>query len=261
MLTLATLNLLSDLSRWPARGPWIVEQLQRLNPNVVCLQEVKLPENTAAELAHKSGYAHVFLTPKTGFEARAEGIAILSRLPILNSGWVSLGAQQRVGQFIQVELDGKPLVIANAHFFWQPGDSTPRQRQITRMLDWLDALPGHPPYVLCGDFNATPDTADIRLTKTRLRSAFELVHGAEPDYTCPTPLPRSGMAILRTLLGFFVLLRPRMLKAKWKGTLDYIFVDPRMSVSSARVAFNTPTPEDARIYPSDHFGLIAEVYI
>ncbi len=258
-VSILTLNLLSDLSRWRQRGPWVAEGLRQLNPDVVCLQEIKLPENTAQYLADQTGFSQVFLTPKTGLEASKEGIAILSRLPIQASDWLPLGGQNRVAQIVHLQLNGRPLVIANAHFYWQPGDSPARQRQISFLLNHLDNLPGSPPYVVCGDFNATPDTQDIRLVKARLRSAFEVANHAEPLYTSPTPLPRSPLAILRTLLGFFVFLRPRMLKAKWKGTLDYIFVDARIHVASARLALNTPAPEDPRIYPSDHFGLLAEI--
>lgn len=45
----------------------------------------------------------------------------------------------------------------------------------------------------------------------------------------------------------------------WRGTLDYIFVDGAVRVERCEVAFNRPSPDDERLYPSDHFGLVADI--
>ncbi|MFM8322748.1 MAG: endonuclease/exonuclease/phosphatase family protein [Chloroflexota bacterium] len=258
-IKVVTINLLSDLSRWEQRRPLLVEGLQTLAADVVALQEVKLPRNTAAELAQAAGYPHVYLTPKTGVERGQEGIALLSRRPIIEQGWLDLVYQQRVAQYIRVELDGQAVVVANGHFFWQPGESAPRLKQVERVLGWLHGLPGEPPFIVCGDFNSTPETRPVLRMLQDTQSAFMAVHGHEPEFTSPTPLRRSPWAVTKTLLGFFVLLRPRYLNLRWKGVLDYIFVDQRLRVLDCQVALNTPAAHDPRLYPSDHFGLVARV--
>jgi len=256
-----TINILYDLSRWAQRREVLAQGLADLAPDVIALQEVKLPENTARWLADRLCYTHIHLSPKAGIEGGREGIALLSRLPIQAKNRLDLGDQHRVAQYIRLDLDGQPVVIANAHFFWQPGNSRPRQAQIEKTLAWLRGLPGQPPFVLCGDFNATPDTLAIQRLYADLDSAYRAVHGREPDYTCPTLLPRAKTAIAKTLLGFFFLLRPGHLKLSWKGTLDYIFIDRRLKALDAQVVLNIPAPTDPRLYPSDHFGLYAHLDI
>lgn len=258
---LVTINILSDLSRWAQRREVLAQGLADLAPDVVALQEVKLPENTAQWLADRLGYTHIYLSPKTGIEASREAIALLSHRPILAQDTFELHTQHRVAQYIRIDLDGQPVVIANGHFFWQPGNSQPRQVQVEKTLAWLRGLPGQPPFILCGDFNATPDTLAIQRLYVDLDSAYRTIHGREPEYTCPTPLARSKTAIAKTLLGFFFLLRPRYLKMSWKGTLDYIFVDRRLSILDAQVTLNQPAPDNPRLYPSDHFGLYAHLDI
>ncbi len=261
-LKILTINILSDLSRWEQRKDLLAKQIAALSPDVIALQEVCLSPragqlNPAEWLASFLGYANLLITPKTNFEARREAIALLSRLPFTESAWLDLGGQNRVAQYIRLQHAGEDAVIANGHFYWQPGESAARLAQIERLLAWLHAIPGRPPCIVCGDFNSTPETAPIQRMRQEYLSAYAAVHGAEPAYTCPTPLARSPITASRTLLGFFFLLRPRHLNLSWRGVLDYIFVDPRLPIRDCQVTLDQPSPTDPRIYPSDHFGLCA----
>ena len=91
-------------------------------------------------------------------------------------------------------------------------------------------------------------------------SAHEARHGREPDYTCPTPLVtrrpvRSVFA--RGLLWLFSN-RPG---EPWRGTLDYIFINPQLRVVECDVILDRPAPHDPSLYASDHYGLAATVEI
>lgn len=259
MLKIVTLNLLADLSRWKQRRGLLVQELERLSPDLVALQEVHLPQNTAQWLADQLGYVNVYLTPKMSFEANREAIAILSRLPFTAQDSLPLGRQNRVAQYVQVEDEGQQVRLVNGHFYWQPGESAARLQQVERVLAWLGDALDNPPCIICGDFNSTPETQPIQRMRQNCVSAHAAIHGAEPEYTCPTPLPRSAWAVTRTLLGFLLLIRPSHLNPRWRGVLDYIFVDPRLRVLDCQIAFDKPAPDDLRIYPSDHLGLYAEV--
>jgi endonuclease/exonuclease/phosphatase family metal-dependent hydrolase len=48
---------------------------------------------------------------------------------------------------------------------------------------------------------------------------------------------------------------------EWHGTLDYIFVDPRLQTQDCQVVLNRPADDDPEIYPSDHFGLWATIKV
>jgi len=256
-INIVTINVLADLSRWEKRRSLLVQGLIASNPDLVALQEIHLPHNPAQWLADQLGFEHIYLTPKTGFERNREAIAILSRLPFENQADLDLKGQHRVAQFVQVRVGNQPLVIANGHFYWQPGESAVRLQQVERLLEWLKYIPGKPPCIVCGDFNSTPETAAIRRMRLDYSSAYAAIHGAEPEYTCPTPLPRSTWSQLRTFLGFFLLVRPNHLNPKWRGTLDYIFFDSHLKVLDCQVVLDQPSPDNLEIYPSDHFGLCA----
>lgn len=55
VLKLVTLNILNDLSRWPQRRSILAAQMADLQPDVITLQEVALPENSAQWLADQLG--------------------------------------------------------------------------------------------------------------------------------------------------------------------------------------------------------------
>ncbi len=85
--------------------------------------------------------------------------------------------------------------------------------------------------------NASPDSKTVALLKQRFASAYEHIHGREPEGTFPTPL---------VLFHW----EPR--------ALDYIFYSPeRFAVSDARLSFTEPSPEDDTLFPSDHYGIFS----
>ena len=43
----------------------------------------------------------------------------------------------------------------------------------------------------------------------------------------------------------------------WRGTLDYLFVDPATRVVDCHLILDRPHPDDPTLYASDHFGLAA----
>jgi len=232
----ATLNVRHTADRWRARAPLLVEQLAALDPDVIGLQEVRRFPSQARSIARATegkgerGW-EVRTTYKTGRKGLLEGIAVLSRLPVDPPGRggharLRLPGQCRVAQRVTVEVaDGRVLDVYNTHL--ANADEAIRALQATRLLAWMDERPGVP-QVLVGDFNSRPDSAPVKVLTSRLRSAYALVHGSEPS---------------RTLVA--------------GGVLDYIFVDERVTVLDAWVAFDRPDPCDQRVFPSDHLGLAA----
>jgi endonuclease/exonuclease/phosphatase family metal-dependent hydrolase len=260
-LKIVTINILTDLSRWVQRRKLLLQGLAALSPDLIALQEVKLPQNPAKWLAEELSYPYRLLSPKMGYSASREALAIISRYPIEGSSILDLGGQDRIAQSVFLQLGEQTIYIANSHLYWQPGESAARLRQVERLQDWLHDIPGDPPGIVCGDFNGTPETQAIQFMRSRFLSAYTAIHGTEPEYTCPTPLPRSFWSVTRTFLGFFFLIRPQHINLKWRGTLDYIFVDPRLEVIQCQVVLDQPSQKNPRIYPSDHFGLYAEIEI
>ena len=260
MLTLATLNILNDLDRWHERAPLIVRDLRAHQPDLVALQEVALPRNNARWIADQLGGYSVYLSPKTGRKRGVEALAILSRLPVASHETLPLVNQERTAQRVTIRNGVGSFTFVNAHLYWNPLDDKTRLKQVRRLLDWL---PRDLPAIVCGDFNAEPHHASIRVMRERFASAHHAANGREPEYTCPTPLHRGPGAqnrLRRWLIRVGGLAFKREVKA-WRGTLDYVFVDPSLRVHHCRVAFHKPSPHDRTLYPSDHVGLVAKVQV
>jgi endonuclease/exonuclease/phosphatase family metal-dependent hydrolase len=257
-----TINILSDLSRWEERRQVLVAGLAEIRPDLIALQEVSLQIRNANWLAEQLDIPNIHISQKTGNSSENEGIAILSRLPVEEQATLDLITQGRVAQYVQVRLDGRSLVFANCHLYWQPGDSEERTEQVERMLDWLEAIPGNPALVICGDFNATPESSSVqRMKARRYHSTYAIAHGREPDYTSPTPLPRSKRFLLRTLFRYLSDVSLKDFSPTWRGTLDYIFVNNALHVKNCRLALDRPAASNPKLYASDHFGLVAELEI
>lgn len=270
--TLVTINILNDLSLWDARGPVLVEQLSLLDSDLIAMQEVTLQEESSnahwlAEQLNKRRSDpekvppyEVFLCPKTGIYEKKEGIAVLSRLPVKHHERLDLLTQTRVAQIVSFRVESCDLLLVNGHFFWEPGVSEERQKQVELLLDYLDTQPVDQPVIICGDFNGLPETPAIERMRRYFDSAHNIVHKQEPEYTCPTPLPQSSKVKLRKVVTRLAGLRPK-LDSNWRGTLDYIFVDPRLQTQECRVVLDQPADNNPEIYPSDHFGLFASILI
>ena len=250
----------------------MLDQLAELNSDLIAMQEVRLKgdSSTAHWLCEKlnqrqkdSGKSvpyQVLLCQRTGVLKNQEGIAVLSRLPIKRNLSLDLLTQNRVAQVIGFRVDGSDLILVNGHFFWQPGVSDGRQRQIELLLDFLDTQPVDQPVVVCGDFNGVPGTPAIERMRQYFDSAYKFVNKHEPEYTCPTTLPQSKRVHIRNLIMWLLRMRPYPY-ANWQGTLDYIFVDPRLQTLDCKVVMNIPASENPQIYPSDHLGLWAEIKV
>jgi len=253
---LVTFNLLNKPSRWHERRKLIVRELRALQPDLIALQEVSLPHNNAQWLADQLGGYKVYTSPKAGALGAREGLAVLSRLPVEARWTINLQAQSRVAQVLQVRLGDQPLVLVNGHFLFHVYDHIKRTQQVRQVLGWLRTSANGCPTIACGDFNATPEMRTIQTMKAAFRSAYELVHGREPEYTCPTPLAYRFNALRKGLSTLGNLLANRQPRP-WRGTLDYIFVDRHFRVLSCDLVLNAPAEDDPTLYPSDHVGLCA----
>ncbi len=253
-----TFNLLNRPSKWELRRALIAQELEALQPDVIALQEVALPLNSAQWLADRLGGYTVHLCPMTGKYANRQAIAILSRLPVRSAWSLSLCSQDRVAQAVQVCVNRHDVLIVNAHLYWHIIDHDEHLRQMRRLLEWTDALPPSASMIICGDFNGTPDYRAIRLLRRRFVSAHMARHGREPQYTCPTPLRYHLTPLRHALLRLGNLARNRSLDI-WRGVIDYIFVSRRLSVVDCDVVLNQPAPDDDTLYPSDHVGLAAHL--
>ncbi|MBW3651682.1 MAG: endonuclease/exonuclease/phosphatase family protein [Actinobacteria bacterium] len=244
-LRIATLNVRNTADRWRERRELLVAQLAELRPDVIGVQELRrrpsqvrwITRHLNQSLALEPPYRY-HSTGKAGLWGLWEGIALLSRLPIVARGSLDLGGEHRVANWVRVRLlDGTILEVHNAHL--SSRDEGLRDKQARLIIDHL-ATRGEAPTLLVGDLNAGPTSPTLRVLGERLRCAYTLANGEEPTKTWPTAL-RPGITHGRVI--------------------DYVLVDDRLEVLDAWLTFDRPASTDPTLFPSDHLGIAATVRV
>jgi endonuclease/exonuclease/phosphatase family metal-dependent hydrolase len=217
-----------------------------LQPDLMGLQEVVYPlqQDRLLGAAGAADYRAF-----RGWAGRPEyGNSILVREPLAAgpSERVDLG-RSRSATLVPLHLPGGGrLAFAVTHLHHEVPDAAIRAEQAAALIGWLDGLAADSDAtIVVGDFNADPaEPAYGRMAAGGFRSAYAEANGAEPDVTWPSGLQG-----------------PAIDDDGDPGCLDYIWVRGAVRVVSARLAFDRPAVDDPGLYPSDHFGVAAQVQI
>lgn len=247
-IKVATLNLFNKVGRWGERLPLVVDQLVALQPDVIGLQEVDLIIDQGMSLCRlvnanvgEAPRYRVYHMGRPGRAAHVQGLAVMSRLPVEAHEGLDYLSYEGVAQRLRLRLEGgEALDFYNTHLYFPPEATEERLAQAKKLLAWTDTWSGANATVVVGDFNAYPGEPTLDLMKGRFASAFEAVHGREPEKTWPTPV--------------------NTFDPSPPGCLDYIFVAGG-DVQEASLAFDTPHALDADLFPSDHLGVAATVRV
>jgi endonuclease/exonuclease/phosphatase family metal-dependent hydrolase len=245
-LTVATLNLFNRMGDWDRRAALVVDQLGALSPDVIAFQEVDLMLDQGMWIARQINlrlgdrpHYRMRHAASPGKRASYHGIGTLSRLECLEHEVLDLLTHERVAQRLVFRCGEREFAFVNTHLHHPPEAEQERVEQLEYLLGWLDRDTRGLPCVVAGDFNSYVHEKGVALMKSRFRSAFETVHGAEPEKTWPTPVNDFDDSPA--------------------GTLDYIYVSPEFNVVDAGVCFDVAAADDANLFPSDHLGLFATI--
>jgi endonuclease/exonuclease/phosphatase family metal-dependent hydrolase len=163
-----TLNLWHDRQDWPRRRSMIVDELRRLDPDVILLQEVlqhAALRNQAQDLAEQLGYHWYFVSVDPPQRERRYGNAILTRGTPLARGFRMLAPRDdyRVAGWVRTDVGGRPVNVYVVHL--NVGDNgAVREQQVRDLLAFVDATRGQAPVLIGGDFNtaaAAPELAPL----------------------------------------------------------------------------------------------------
>lgn len=271
-LRVLTWNLWWRFGPWQQRQLAIEETLAEENADVIFLQEVwnhPAQAGQAEILATQLGY-HWYFAAGTSFEDIELGNAILSRWPLRDTGVVELpaggvDAERRVVAFTAIDSPLGPIPAFTTHLTWERNNSAGRQAQVAKLMEVIDSQAdgGWPP-LLAGDFNADPDSDEIRmLTGHSSAASAPLVFqdawcqggDSTPGYTW-TPESRHYAASRSSSIGAMPRLRRR---------LDYIFVglpDGRLQPTVAvqvEKAWLAGKGADEQSEGSDHYAVVADL--
>ncbi len=166
-LRVATLNIWNRCGPWDERLVVLTDQLGALAPDVIGLQEVLVGE----EVDQASALAGV--TYETAFgSARDEpikmGNAVLSRWPIADAEVIVLPdggtTERRCLVAARIEAPFGPFWFFVTHLNWKMHEGHVRCLQVRAIADAVKRLaPRHDyPAIVVGDFNAEPDSDEIR---------------------------------------------------------------------------------------------------
>jgi endonuclease/exonuclease/phosphatase family metal-dependent hydrolase len=249
LLTAATLNIWHDAGPWWLRCGLIVAELERLEPDLVGLQEVLCYSDgrgQAEELAAPLGYDVVYAAACRRPDGSLLGNALLTRLPVRRRATVPLppdGVEPRSLLCALVDTPDGELPVFVTHLAWEPELGAVRARQVRAALVAIEQFvaphPGALPGLLMGDFNAAPGTDELRPLDTGWVDAWS-VAGDGPGVTFD---PENDYA------------------RAWEEPpqrLDYLFLaaDPRVRLHEVETAFAVPVSiEGLRVWASDHYGV------
>jgi len=199
----ATWNVWWRFGDHEGRSVGLARELERVNADVVCLQEVAAdvppgreqppevqligdaqgpgaPDGVAscqaADLAETLGLPHWRFAWRAGHDGVAFGNAILSRHPIRHTGVLPLVPvderdEGRNALLAIIDSPTGPIAVATTHlnFLWH--HSHIRQAQVQQVCRWLaEQRPADTPVVLTGDLNADPMSDEVRMLTGRAAS-------------------------------------------------------------------------------------------
>ena len=284
---MAQLNIGSLLEPdWGRRRHEVVAWLDRLDPDIVCMQEVwqdDRHQNTAAWLVDQQpagrwswcfgGFpAPAAFDPSRGF---LFGSAILSRWTIAAHELFRLpGSDATTGnEWDAVELELLAARTAGVDVFCthlapMPQRASVRRQQV-RFIDetvaaWRDAQSPLPP-VLCGDFNAEPDSDEVRflcgLTSvdgrdTWWQEAWRAVEPVEPGFTQHPSNPYYATFNLPPKRIDYVFVGDTWLVRDVGEARNDSRPTTRGRVLGASLAFHEPL---TGTLASDHYGLVVDI--
>lgn len=234
----------------------LAAQLKQLKPDIIACQECFVSNESNADtlkfLADELGMNYLFAAgreKKRKFEAKLvdslSGLGVLSVHPINAVEIFDLPVtpedDDRKAQQVEILLpQEKKLLLTNVHLTHLRNAVPLRTAQAELVADRTIAPDGYQYKIVCGDFNAQPNSAEIKafLTRARAIDCYTAGNGEEP---------RDSLI--------------EHLKKHIHVCVDHIFSLPLPDNTypdfvNASMVLNKPD-EITGLYPSDHFGICA----
>jgi endonuclease/exonuclease/phosphatase family metal-dependent hydrolase len=267
-LRVLTLNI------WNRGGPWehrldiLRRELRELDPDLIALQEVLSPEGLPMpgqheQIAEGLGY-HAAFGSSASLGGIAYGNAVLSRWPIARSETIPLEGAPKAGDFatsllateIAAPFGAIPFFVT--HLVWRLHEGAVRRRQVATIAKHVarlakvsraDAFPA----ILAGDFNAEPDSDEMRFLR-----GLTPIDGRTVYFADCHAVAGEGRGITFSKRNTFA-----AESREPERRIDYVYVrgpdrQGRGQPLGARVCFDHAVEG---IFASDHFGVLARIRV
>ena len=251
-----TLNIWDVGESLDRRNALLASGLKRLQPDIVCLQEVsRLPPTQpirSEQFAAPCGFAHHIFSGLGESEVRGanlprnmEGLSILSRFPATRQESVALpyfaGDVPRQILLAEFAIGQSRIAVATTHLAFPPTFSSEREVQMQRALGAIDRFAAQADIdaiILTGDLNDEPGSPAVQTilgSRHGFRDAYSACHPDDPGATFTSSNPYVGP-------GYAPGLR-----------IDFIFATPKLEPMECTLVFDGTGGLD---FVSDHLGVL-----
>jgi len=169
---LLTWNIWGKNADWQAREDALLAALADIDADIVTVQEAWTEPSGStqtARLAAALGFAHHHQADPPP-PVRDRGLGVLTRWPITSHDAIALTAgsepdEHRIALLVTIATPAGNLPLITTHLNWRLDHSAVRQQQALQLMRITarQTDPGTLPTVVCGDFNAMPDSDEIRM--------------------------------------------------------------------------------------------------
>jgi endonuclease/exonuclease/phosphatase family metal-dependent hydrolase len=264
VLKVLTINLWNDQGPYERRRERIRDWITRLDPDVIGFQEVIKGAGIDTASDQVPDGFHVEFGAAIPFWLDREkefGNAVASRWPIADSDVAELPGERderRIALSVTIDAPFGPLSFTSTHLNFKLHHGYVRTQQVVPLCALaLRRRPrdGFPP-IITGDFNAEPDSDEIRYvsgfhsidgTSVQFFDAWRVAGDGSPGYTWSNRNDYARIA-----------LEP-------DRRIDYVFVGypirlgDRYGVGHIEKCRVVCDHEEDGVWPSDHFGVYAEL--
>ncbi len=260
-LRVLTLNLWHDAGPWSQRRAAIARWLDRLEPDLIGFQEaLRRPDyDQVGDLLDGRGYHVDYVAASRAWRGAEDfGNAVASRWPIAEREEMALpdagDGETRAALSVRVEAPFGSVGFTATHLNWKFRHGVVRERQVVAVCELaLRRRPrgGFPP-LLVGDFNAEPESAEIRYV-----TGLQSLDGGSVAFLDAWRMGGDGGP------GITWSNRNRYARGALEPDrrIDYVFAGfPRRDgvgrILRCQVVCDA---EQDGVWPSDHFGVCAEL--
>jgi len=153
----------------------VADKIQQFQPDIIAIQEIQ--KHQARTLSQRLGWSYVWAFKHNGYgpllPRRAEGMAIMSRLPLFNTGRTTLSSgygrftyRRRIAMWADINLNKHTITLVNTHLASDDvgNEGSNQARTLRTLIDgWQQRHQQQRHVLIAGDFNdhQRPDIVSI----------------------------------------------------------------------------------------------------